>query len=58
MESLIVLILLWAIVGVIAWLVITYVPMPAPMPQILVVVLCLILLIYSLQALGVFHGRL
>lgn len=46
------LIVTFAVVGFCLWLVLTYVPMPAPMKQVLVVLVVLILILYAASAFG------
>lgn len=46
------LILAIALVGFLCWLVITYIPMPAPFPAIIVVVMVILLILYIASALG------
>lgn len=45
LESLLVLILVLAFVGFVLWLVIKYVPMPAPWPQVMIAVVILFVLL-------------
>lgn len=42
-----------AVVGVILWLVNTYVPMPAPIKTVLNIVVCLVLCLWLLRVFGV-----
>jgi len=50
------LIIVLIIVGVILWLINTYIPMDAKIKTILNVVIVIVLIIWLLQALGVFTG--
>lgn len=45
--------ILAAILGVIAWALVTYVPMPAPVKTIIIIAVCLVLVLVLLQAMGV-----
>jgi hypothetical protein len=56
--TLIGLILTLAVVGFILWLIITYIPMPAPFKNIIVVVVVIVLILWLLQAFGVGGGNL
>lgn len=47
------LLIVFAVLGFCAWLVLTYVPMPSPMKQVLVVLLVIGLLVFVLQLFGV-----
>ena len=51
--SLIALIVTLAVVGLIVWLVVTYIPMPEPFKTVIVAVAVLVLLLWVLQQLGV-----
>lgn len=42
-----------AVVGVILWLVLTYIPMPAPIKQVIIVVAVICIVVYVLRAFGV-----
>ena len=45
-----------AIFGLIAWLIVTYIPMPAPVKQVVIVIMVIILIIYLLNLVGVGSG--
>lgn len=47
------LILTLALVGFVLWLVLTYVPMPAPFPNIIVVLVVICLLLWLLRVFGI-----
>lgn len=47
------LILTLALVGFILWLVLTYIPMPAPFKNVLVVVVVILLIYYLLRVFGI-----
>ncbi len=47
------LILTLALVGFILWLVVTYIPMPAPIKQVIIVLVVILLIIYLMGALGI-----
>lgn len=50
-------VLLWiAIVGVVAWLLVTFVPMPHPFPTLLIVVAVILCVLMALRAFGVSMG--
>lgn len=49
-------ILLCALVGVIVWAVVTYVPMPQPIKTLIVVVAVVVLILVLLRALGLFDA--
>jgi hypothetical protein len=51
--SLIGLVLTLAIVGFILWLIVTYIPMPAPFKQIILVVVIIVVLLWLLSQFGV-----
>jgi hypothetical protein len=58
------LILTIAILGLVVWLIVTYIPMPAPFKTIIIVIAVVILLLYLIQAFGFvdlplprYHGR-
>jgi hypothetical protein len=51
-EALIVLVVL----GVVWWLVTTYVPMPAPIKTVITVIAVLILCLWLLRLFGIWHG--
>ncbi len=51
--SLITLILTLAVVGFILWLILTYIPMPAPFKQVLLVVVVIALILWLLNGFGV-----
>lgn len=51
-EVMIGLILTIAVVGVLVWLVVTYVPMPAPFKTIIMVVAVVVLILYLVGAFG------
>lgn len=42
-----------AVVGLVAWLLTSYVPMPEPIKMIIIVFAALVILLYGLRALGV-----
>ncbi len=53
-----------ALVGFLVFLIITYIPMPAPFKQVIVVIVVVMMVLYVLSALGVadipltrWHGR-
>ncbi len=50
------LIVVIAIVGFVVWAITTLIPMPAPFKQVIIGFACLVLCLYVLQALGVWHG--
>jgi Flp pilus assembly protein protease CpaA len=52
MTTLLHLLLALAIVGFIAWLIITYIPMPQVMKTIIVAVLAIVMILWLLGALG------
>lgn len=57
--DLIQLIIVLAVVGMVWWLVTTYIPMPAPIKTVITVVAVLVLCIWLLQWAGIAHiGRL
>ncbi len=51
--SLISLILILAIVGFLVYLLVTYIPMPAPFKQVIIVLVVIVLVLWLLQLLGV-----
>jgi hypothetical protein len=51
-EALIVLVVL----GVVWWLVTTYVPMPAPIKTVITVIVVLMLCLWLLRVFGIWHG--
>lgn len=55
--DLISLLIVLVVLGVIWWLITTYVPMPAPMKTVISVVAVLALCIFLLQAFGLTHFR-
>jgi len=58
MPALIQLIILLVIIGVVLYLLNTYVPMAAPIKTVINVLVVLVLIIWLLQAFGIFHGTL
>ena len=46
------LIIILALVGFVAWIVLQLIPMPAPFPKIIVAVACLLALLIVLRAIG------
>ena len=58
MMDLISLLIVFVVVGVVLWLIVTYIPMPAPMKNVLMVVVVLILCIWLLQSFGLAHLRI
>lgn len=51
--GLIELLIIFAVIGFCAWLVLTYIPMPQPMKRVLVVVLVIALLVFVLHLFGI-----
>ena len=49
--DLLTLIILLAVIGFAVWLVITYIPMPAPFKQVIVVIVVLVVLLFVVRAL-------
>ena len=41
-----------ALVGVIAWLILTYIPMPAPIKKLITVVIVILLILWLMQVFG------
>ena len=56
MTALIHIILVLVVLGFIAWLILTYIPMPPPVKQVVVVIMVIVLILFLLQALGVWQG--
>lgn len=54
--SLITLILTLAIVGFLLWLIVTYIPMPAPFKQIIMVIIVIAVVLWLLNGFGVLGG--
>ncbi len=50
--GLIQLVLTLAVVGFILWLIITYIPMPSPFKQVIIVIIVIVLLIWLLGVFG------
>jgi hypothetical protein len=48
LTSLVVALLVFALVGFICYLIVTYIPMPAPFPQVIVVVIVILMVLYLL----------
>ncbi len=46
-------ILICAVLGFVAWLLITYVPMPAPIQTIIIIAVCIVIIVLLLNALGI-----
>ena len=44
------------VVGMLVWLAVTYLPLPAPFKTILMVVAVVCVVVYILRAFGIFHG--
>lgn len=55
--SIITLLLVLAVVGFCLWLVLTYVPMPAPFKQVIVVIVVIALLLWLLNAFGIYSSN-
>jgi len=53
--DLISLLVAFVVIGVVLWLIFTYVPMPAPMKNVLMVVVVLLLCVWLLQTFGLTH---
>ena len=51
--SLITLIIVIAVIGLIVWLVTTYIPMPEPFKKIIIVVALIVVVLYCLSAFGI-----
>ena len=51
LVSLVTLVLVLALVGFLLYLIVTYIPMPAPMQQVIVVVVVIVLVLWLLSAL-------
>ncbi len=47
------LVLVLAVVGFICWLILQYVPMPAPFKSVIIVVIVIVMVLYLLQVFGV-----
>lgn len=45
--------ILFAVLGFIAWMILTYVPMPDPMKKVLIVVMVIVLALFLLRTLGI-----
>lgn len=45
-----------AVFGFIAWLILTYIPMPQPIKQIVVVIMVIVLILFLLQLIGIGPG--
>lgn len=56
--SLIAFLIFVAVLGLIVWVITTYIPMPAPFPAIIIVIAVIVILIMLLQVLGVSTGSL
>lgn len=54
--SLIGLILTFALVGFVLWLVLTYIPMPAPFKQVLIVIVVILLILWCVNVTGLLGG--
>lgn len=54
MTALIHIIVLLVVFGLIAWLVLTYIPMPEPVKQVIIVIMVICLILFILQAFGIF----
>ncbi len=53
MSALINIIVVLVIFGFIAWLVLTYIPMPPPVKQVVAVIMVIVLILFLLQAVGI-----
>lgn len=51
--GLIELLIIFAVVGFVAWLILTYVPMPDPMKKVLIVIMVVVLALFLLRTLGI-----
>jgi amino acid transporter len=57
------LVLMLAVVGLFCWLIVTYIPMPAPFQKIIIAVVVIAVILYLLSYFGVYdfpirhHGR-
>lgn len=58
MTALINIVVLLMVFGFIAWLVLTYIPMPPPVKQVIVVIMVIVLILFVLQAFGIWTGGL
>lgn len=51
--SIIMLMFVLAVIGVVAWALVTYVPMPAPVKTVIIVVAVIACVLYALHAMGI-----
>jgi hypothetical protein len=49
MASILVMVLLFALVGFVVWLIVTYIPMPPPFPQVIIVACVVLLVLYLIS---------
>jgi len=56
MPELVYLVLMLALVGFVLYLIVTYIPMPAPFPQVIIVIVVLAILLWLLAGLRVPHS--
>ncbi len=42
-----------ALIGFIVWLIVTYIPMPAPMPTVITVIAVIFMILYVMRVLGI-----
>jgi hypothetical protein len=52
MESILVIILMLALIGVVLWAVLRFVPMPSPWPQVIIAVAAILVLLWLLRGIG------
>jgi hypothetical protein len=51
--SIVMLLLVLAVIGVVAWALVTYLPMPAPVKNVIVIVAVVACVLYALHAMGI-----
>ncbi len=51
--SIVMLLLILAVIGVVAWALVTYIPMPAPIKTVIIIVAVVACVLYALHAMGI-----
>lgn len=55
-DALINIIVVLVVLGFIAWLVLTYIPMPPPVKQVVIVFMVIVLILFLLHFVGIWDG--
>ncbi len=56
LEALVMTLIVLAVVGIVCWVIVTYVPMPAPIHSIIIAIAAIACLLYALRSFGVLRA--